>query len=135
MSVGRVYLSPLPIRGRVREEENCRQFYSKVNFGINVGKRQASCLIDRPLPSKLIASESISGTPPGENGGEHVHQIATSCLTRLPKRTFAPSCMPVLLTKDTSLIMATVRSRCGHYIFVLFMVALCNRADHYIFAL
>ena len=26
-----------------------------------------------------------------------------------------------------------VRSRCGHYMFVLFMVALWNRADHYIF--
>jgi len=39
--------------------------------------------------------------------------------------------------------MATLRRRCGHYIFALwfllsfFMVAfaLCNRADHYIFAL
>ena len=35
------------------------------------------------------------------------------------------------------LIMAALRSRCIHYIFVLFllMVALCNSADHYIFAL
>jgi len=31
--------------------------------------------------------------------------------------------------------MAALRSRCGHYIFVLFMAALCNRADHYIFML
>jgi len=31
--------------------------------------------------------------------------------------------------------MAALRSRCGHYIFVMFMIALCNMADHYIFAL
>ena len=32
------------------------------------------------------------------------------------------------------LIMAALRSRCGHYIFIMWflMVALCNRADHYI---
>jgi len=29
--------------------------------------------------------------------------------------------------------MATLRSRCGHYIFVLFMATLWNRAGHYIF--
>jgi len=37
------------------------------------------------------------------------------------------------------IVMADLRSRCGHYIFALafflLMVALCNRADHYIFAL
>jgi len=34
-------------------------------------------------------------------------------------------------------VMATLRTRRGHYIFVLFllMVALWNRADHYIFIL
>jgi len=30
------------------------------------------------------------------------------------------------------LIMAALRSRCGHYILVLFMAALCNRAGHFI---
>jgi len=38
---------------------------------------------------------------------------------------------------SSSLFMAALRSRCGQYIFALWflMVALCNTADHYIFAL
>ena len=36
---------------------------------------------------------------------------------------------------DVSHHYGRLRSRCGHYIFVLFMAALWNRAVHYIFAL
>ena len=45
--------------------------------------------------------------------------------------------MQLSSTEQVYFFMAALRSRCGHYIFVLFlfMVALCNRADHYIFAL